>query len=628
MIVYKVNGPDNNHNGVSDSLELAQYYALKRNVPLTNLLGLNISVGSAYGIGQYGTFYTEMVAPIKNALTSLGSVNINVILLAGELPTVVNDGSNTSLSVDSALMGINALGSDSNSVIPKGVNPYFDSAPGFDASRGHFNQNLYQYNGAAMYLVTRLGSNSSLRGMDQVDQSLYASVYLYPKAGYYSGNAYINSLYGTYTDAFLSAQPAVQQGLYDNDADADMNIAYAEHYFLPSGFPLKWLDTASALEIGNPSATYSDGTSASTAPQALFYGGWYNYNNYNNVYQWLPGSVATDLNSGSYFGIQALDHGASAASYVVSEPFLDGAVRPNILYYYLLNGYTFAEASALATPYIGWMVVNEGDPLYAPLQAKTPLIDTQAPVLSSGYPTVVVNPATGNVAMSLMVNSTPNPEVVTAQVQYGPDANYGSVATSTGDGPLVEATGVFSRNPTVSLPWALGTVYHYRIVLTDPAGNITTTGDYTNTPPVVSLTAPGNGATVSGTVTVTANATDSVGVTGVQFQLDGSQPGQRGDRGGPTYKLLVEHDHGGERHSHALTATASATRWGIQRAAAFRSQWTNVAVPPVISAVNAGAVTSSGATITWTTDQPSNSQVAYGATSSYGSLSASGTRRW
>ena len=315
-----------------------------------------------------------------------------------------------------------------------------------------------------------------------------------------------------------------------------MNIAYAEHYIVPSGFPLKWLDTASSLEIGNAGATFTDGTSAATAPRALFYGGWYNYSNYNNIYQWLPGSFATDLNSGSYFGTQALDHGASAASYVVSEPFTDGAVRPNIVYYYLLNGYTFAEASTLATPYIGWMVVNEGDPLYAPLKAKTAQIDTQAPVLSSGYPVLAVNQATGNAVMRLMVNQTPNPEVVAAQVQYGPTTTYGSVATFTGNGPLVEAAGVFSRTPTVSLPWSLGAVYHYRIILTDPAGNVTTTPDYTNTPSV-SMTAPASGGTVSGSVTVSANATDNSGVTSVQFTLDGNNLGAPVTGTGPSYSI-------------------------------------------------------------------------------------------
>ena len=45
------------------------------------------------------------------------------------------------------------------------------------------------------------------------------------------------------------------------------------------------------------------------------------------------------------------------------------------------------------------------------------------------------------------------------------------------------------------------------------------------TPPTASVTAPANGATVSGTTTVTANASDNVGVVGVQFYLDGSTLG-------------------------------------------------------------------------------------------------------
>jgi YD repeat-containing protein len=41
--------------------------------------------------------------------------------------------------------------------------------------------------------------------------------------------------------------------------------------------------------------------------------------------------------------------------------------------------------------------------------------------------------------------------------------------------------------------------------------------------------------------------------------------------------------------------------------------------PPTISSVAAGSITSSGATITWTTNEPSDSQVEYGTTTSYGS---------
>jgi hypothetical protein len=44
-------------------------------------------------------------------------------------------------------------------------------------------------------------------------------------------------------------------------------------------------------------------------------------------------------------------------------------------------------------------------------------------------------------------------------------------------------------------------------------------------PPTVALSAPVNGATVSGTITVSATATDNTGVVGVQFQLNGTNLG-------------------------------------------------------------------------------------------------------
>jgi hypothetical protein len=59
----------------------------------------------------------------------------------------------------------------------------------------------------------------------------------------------------------------------------------------------------------------------------------------------------------------------------------------------------------------------------------------------------------------------------------------------------------------------------------DAAGNLTTSATVSvmidTTAPTVSMTAPANGATVSGMVTVSATASDNVGVLGVQFLLDG-----------------------------------------------------------------------------------------------------------
>jgi hypothetical protein len=73
------------------------------------------------------------------------------------------------------------------------------------------------------------------------------------------------------------------------------------------------------------------------------------------------------------------------------------------------------------------------------------------------------------------------------------------------------------------------TLYHYRVHSKNSSGVESISGDFAfqtssvinTTPPTISITAPANGATVSGTVTVSANATDNVGVASVQFALDG-----------------------------------------------------------------------------------------------------------
>jgi len=64
----------------------------------------------------------------------------------------------------------------------------------------------------------------------------------------------------------------------------------------------------------------------------------------------------------------------------------------------------------------------------------------------------------------------------------------------------------------------------------NPSWDGTTASEWTDgspdsTPPTVSVTSPANGGTVSGTITITAAASDDVGVVGVQFKLDGNNLG-------------------------------------------------------------------------------------------------------
>ena len=85
--------------------------------------------------------------------------------------------------------------------------------------------------------------------------------------------------------------------------------------------------------------------------------------------------------------------------------------------------------------------------------------------------------------------------------------------------------------------------YYYRVVAEDAAGNLSAPSDAVKATaseppppppppppgdteaPSVSLTAPANGASVSGTLNVAASASDNLGVAGLQFRLDGSDLG-------------------------------------------------------------------------------------------------------
>ena len=79
-----------------------------------------------------------------------------------------------------------------------------------------------------------------------------------------------------------------------------------------------------------------------------------------------------------------------------------------------------------------------------------------------------------------------------------------------------------------------------RAIARDAAGNTTTsaavsvTVNNDITPPTVSVSAPAAGATLTGTTPVNATAADNIGVAGVQFTLDGAEPGGRGHERRPT----------------------------------------------------------------------------------------------
>ena len=149
-----------------------------------------------------------------------------------------------------------------------------------------------------------------------------------------------------------------------------------------------------------------------------------------------------------------------------------------------------------------------------------------------------------------------------------------------GPGNLVANVSTTSLTDT---PLSSGT-YYYIVTARDAAGNIsapsaeanaTVSGDAT--PPTVAVTSPAAGASVSGTVTLTATATDDTGVTSVQFHLDGSPLG--GPDTTAPYQAAWDTTIS-TNGSHTLTASATDAVGNVGNATGVAVTVANAAPPP------------------------------------------------
>jgi Bacterial Ig domain/GDSL-like Lipase/Acylhydrolase family len=255
------------------------------------------------------------------------------------------------------------------------------------------------------------------------------------------------------------------------------------------------------------------------------------------------------------------------------------------------------------------------------------------------------------------------------------------------------------------------------LTVTGTAGTLTRTTTFAltvvsgqdATPPTVSVSAPANGALLAGTTTVSAAASDNVGVAGVQFLLDGANLGAEDttspysvswntttatggphvlsarardaagnntfsanvsvnvDNQAPTGSIVID---GGATATNSTAATLTLSASDTQNAVtqmrfsntgssfstaeafAVTKAWTlatgagtktvyvqfkdaagNWSVSfmgtivldttaPTISGVSSSNITNNSANINWTTSEGATSQVEYGLTTSYGTLTA------
>ena len=472
VVAYNLNWPDEDGDGMGDSEQLARYYALRRGVPPANLIGLSCPTTTTYsGASAWQDFWDEMIDPLRAKVQQFPEDHILGLLFCYGLPYDLRATGFGPRGLDTTLMTLWTLG-DRNAPHFKSMghaDAYFDPDPTIGTDPGRFDPAVHRRQGLRTYLVSRIDGLDLHHSMELVDFALYGDAYLSPQPGYYSGNAYCDTRYGAYTWAELAGYPFG----HDSFADADKDMAYGRQWLEQPGFPLKW--EPYGTEIGEPGAQFEDGSSALTAPNALWYEGWYNYNKYLDVWDWMVGSAACDLNSnsiarfrqvdpGTFLG-QALQRGLTCGPGCIAEPFLNGHPYPEVFTYYLLNGYPFGDAARISDPKAKWTQIYMGDPLYQPMRVgKTALLDTQAPSGATAL-TASATATPGEWEITTHLDTTAVlPDVGLLTLHHGPDPSYGATVSGEDDRPRIFHTAVLTGLGSDEL-------VHYRADYLDPAGN-------------------------------------------------------------------------------------------------------------------------------------------------------------
>src|SRR5215472_6372161 len=195
----------------------------------------------------------------------------------------------------------------------------------------------------------------------------------------------------------------------------------------------------------------------------------------------------------------------------------------------------------------------------------------------------------------------------TSMIEYGTTSAYGSSTP-------MSSTAVTSHQLSLT-GLSAGTLYHYRVHSTDSENVAAVSGDFTfstsaaksTTPPTVQISSPLAGATLSGIANITATASDSVAVTGVQFKVDGANVGPNLSTPPYIYALNTNSIANG---SHSLTAVATDEAGNTASSPAIPFLVSNTVASPVVSiSVPANGSTVSG-TVTVTASATSSIGVA------------------
>ena len=340
-----------------DSRRIGEHYIRARAIPPSNVIRLRTSTDE---VVERPVFVNTIVRPIAAALMRerLQDRVLYLVLTKG-IPLRINGSGGmegTTASVDSELTLLyRQMAGQSPPIVGRTANPYYLG------SRAITDAKPFTHREHDIYLVTRLDAFTVEEAVALIDKALAprteGRIVLDTQAKVVNrtGDDWLEAAAARLTsqghgervvlDASVEGVRSVNQvlGYYSWGSNDPRNqVRRVDMAFVPGSLAGTFVSTDARTfheppANWKPSGAWSDGA-------ALFAGS--------------PQSLVGDL----------IREGATGVSGHVAEPYLQSAVRPEVLFPAYLAGFNLVESFYLAMPHLSWQNIVIGDPLCAPFR--------------------------------------------------------------------------------------------------------------------------------------------------------------------------------------------------------------------------------------------------------------------
>jgi len=335
----------------NDSLELAEYYMRRRQIPVDHLIRLNVAEKERCSRQEYDE---KIRKPVRQALARLDpGRRVRCLVVVYGMPLAIRppgpeespqqdqaEQMTTKAAVDSELALVLTDDYPLAGWLP---NPYF---------RGLRGQATLLARDRVL-IVGRLDGPDPATGRRLVDDTLQAE-----KEGLH-GRACFDARWPKPTGKNLSGY-----ALYDASLHAAADGVRASGQM-------------EEVRLDERNDLFQPGD----CPRTALYSGWYSLGRYIDAFGWVRGAIGYHIASAECTTLKdkgsqvwckrMLEKGVAATIGPVNEPYVQAFPLPELFFTSLTEGYlSLGESYLVSLPYLSWQMVLIGDPLYQPFKPR------------------------------------------------------------------------------------------------------------------------------------------------------------------------------------------------------------------------------------------------------------------